>query len=219
MPSADTTQYCEACGSVVAPNTKFCKACGSRITHHAPAPVEEKPLAQPGPAAKKKHTLLIWCIVGIVVLAAALVLVWLFAYHAPCSAAKQWTRATLNCAYEQATEFTPPSDELLAMGQSTFGSIRVSMQAQRSFGEQYDCSLKVLKVHNVSDVQKADTIEWYQHFDLDVTAVRIVDIQLDFEGCVNDGTMLISVPVVKIGSQFYVDVRVGEADCNIQIDD
>lgn len=214
--------YCGKCGAENQPGATFCGACGAPLAAEAPAGTaagQTQPARQPeasGNTARNKKIGI--AAVAAVALVAVVGAVSLFGGRGPEATAERLFDMMLSGHPEKILDLVPQRMVDAAIQESGLTRAEVAEQfgqatyglnaAMDTLGDGLELTYDTVGSEDVSP-EELDSIQaQYEQMDVDVTAAK--DVEMEFlirmPGLGMEETTTYSIPVIKAGSGWYIDV-------------
>ena len=218
--------YCEQCGAKNEPDSTFCSACGAPLSAEKPdkgAVVPGKPSAGAWTAAvqsrhgNKKFKIAAAAVAVVVIFFA---LSSLFGGRSDTETAEQFFDAVLDADAEAIVDLVPKGlvnavmeqggytkEEIAEEFESLAGSLESTVGSLDFLGDAVKISYDAVGSEDVGTSQLSYLKDQYDEFNVDVAAAREVTVELrvQADSLGIDETAPLDIPVVKVGSSWYID--------------
>lgn len=207
--------FCGKCGADNPENVKFCSKCGAPLENQAvSATASDTAAAAKKPLVNNKY-------IGIAAVAVVVVLLFslIFGGRGYKSTVKKYVNATYSGKGKVVVSLMPKKFVKLTLEKSGYKKSKLIKELDKELksqidrlGDNWSFSYKIVKV---KDVKKDDLKElkedYKEDYNIKISAAKEVKLELtiSFKGSDQKYTNTLSVPVVKIGSSWYLDVENG----------
>ena len=222
--------FCGKCGAKNESGAAFCYACGAPLkTAEGPAAESGSGAAPAAPQNSGRNRKIGIVAVAVVVILAAVGIFSLFGGgRGPEETAEKLFAAMIDEEPEAIVDLLPQSmvetaieqdgyskaelakelDEMVRHLDSSFSNLATALIYQNVLGDGTELSYNVLDSESVSSNHLKSLQEQYSRLDVDISAARMVDVELHLQNDNKDfdESMTFHVPVIKVGSSWYLNL-------------